>query len=309
MLSSIMFFIPAHIPRLGAGTAASEIDQPPACDSLLQEAKQAEKSRRFSEAAERRRDCLKVYPQAGGDLFQRLGLDYYLDGRFGDAVPAFIQALRLRRDLWGSALFLGISFYRLGQFEKALGPLNESLQLKPDLNEAHFWLGASLLALGHSEAAISDLQLVSKQSNLGSQVGSLLVQAYRKAAEGYYRRVEDADPDSYRAYQLQADLSAWEGKGTEAIIEYREALRRKPDLEGASRAIADLYSQDGFFDEAEKEYEEELRWHPLDGTSRLKVGVYCLERGDWSGHGRTWKWPLESSRILPMPIRQSVKHG
>jgi tetratricopeptide (TPR) repeat protein len=258
------------------------IDQPngsPASDSLLQQAKEAEKSGNFSKAAEHYVDYLRTHPRAASVL-QRLGLDYYLGNRFGDAVPAFMQALKLEPDLWGSALFLGISYYRLGQFEMALTPLRESLRLKPDLDEAHFWLGSSFLALGRSEAAITELERIPKGSSLRLQADSLLVQAYRKAAEANYQRIETTDPDSYRLHQLQADLSAWEGNVTKAIVEYREAIKRKPDLEGAHRAIADLYWQGQQFDLAEKEYEQELFWNPLDGPSRVRVGLYWLRRGD-----------------------------
>jgi tetratricopeptide (TPR) repeat protein len=267
---------------------------PAASDSLLQQAKEAEKSGNFSQAAEQYVDYLRIHPQSAV-VFQRLGLDYYLGNRFGDAVPAFIQALRLDQHLWGSALFLGISYYRLGQFEKALDPLSKSLELGPDLEEAHFWLGSSFLALSRMEAAITELQRIAKGSPLGLQADSLLVQAYRKAAEEHYQRIEATDPDSYRLHQLQAELSAWEGKVTKAIVEYREAIKQKPDLEGAHRAIADLYWQGDFFDLAEKEYEEELRWNPLEGESRLRLGLYWLGRGD----GQRARQDLEvASRVI-----------
>jgi tetratricopeptide (TPR) repeat protein len=94
-------------------TFTNEIDHPPACGSLLQQAKRAERAGKLSGAAEYYLGCLEVEPHAV-DVYQRLGLDYYLGSRFKDAVPVFIKALSLRPDLWGSALFLGISYYRLG---------------------------------------------------------------------------------------------------------------------------------------------------------------------------------------------------
>lgn len=264
---------------LAAGSARNEVDRPSACDSLLQQAKQAEIAGKFADAAKYHLDCLKLEPQVA-DVYQRLGLDYYLDGRFAEAIPVFTKALSLRSDLWGSDLFLGISYYRLGQYQKALGPLKEAIRLKPDLNDAHFWLGASLLAVGRADAAISELQRVAKRSDLGLQADSLLVQAYRKAAEGYYRQIEASSPDSARAYQIRAEHAVWEGKTTEATVEYREALKRNPDIEGIHRAIADLDWQHGLFDEAAKEYAEELRLNPLDGESRLQLGLYWFNRGD-----------------------------
>jgi tetratricopeptide (TPR) repeat protein len=253
----------------------NQSEEPLAVDSLLRQAKEAEERGSFSQAADYYLQYLKIHPRSASVL-QRLGLDYYLSNRFDDAVPTFIQALSLDQNLWGSALFLGISYYRLGQFEKALAPLNESLQLKPDLDEAHFWLGCSLLGLGRAEEAISELRRVPNGSALTLQAESMLVRAYRNAAEEHYQKIGAAGPDSYRGHQLQAELSVWEGRVTKAVVEYREALKQKPDLEGAHRAIADLYWQGGMLDLAEKEYEEELRWHPLDGESRLRLGLYWL---------------------------------
>lgn len=63
-------------------------------------------------------------------------------------------------------------------------------------------------------------------------------------------------------------------------LEGQAPSSKTSNLEGVHRAIAYLYRQGGLFDLAEKEYEEELRWNPLEGESRLRLGLYWLGRGD-----------------------------
>ena len=108
----------------------------------------------------------------------------------------------------------------------------------------------------------------------------LLAQAYRKAAESFYAQIEKLDADSYRAHQLEAESLAWRGELQKAILEYRKALQRKPDLEGAHRGIADLYWEQGAFDRAKNEYEIELRLLPLDDHSHQRLGECWLAQGD-----------------------------
>ena len=133
----------------------------------------------------------------------------------------------------------------------------------------------------------------------------MLAQAYRKAAESFYERIEKLNPDSYRAHQLEAESLAWRGQGQKAILEYRKALERKPDLEGAHRGIADLYWEQGALGRASKEYEAELRLFPLDDHSQLKVGEYWLAQGN--GGRAIQAHPASHSNPKPPVIRNAAR--
>src|SRR5439155_14481636 len=175
---------------------------------------------------------VKEHPERA-DILQRLGLACYLSNRFADAIPPLERALKLNPSLWGAALFLGISDYRTGRFDSALASLQNALRTKPDLSEARFWLGSALLALGKNEDAALQLETVPTGSPERTEADYLLAQAYRKAAESFYAQIERLDADSYRAHQLEAESLAWRGEHQKAILEYRKALQRKPDVEGA----------------------------------------------------------------------------
>ena len=112
------------------------------------------------------------------------------------------------------------------------------------------------------------------------QADFILVRAYRRPTEANYKKIVAAAPDSYRVRGLQAERCVWEGKVTNAVAEYPEATKQKPELEGAHRAIAHLYWQGGQIELAGKECEERLRWNALVGESRRGIGLSWPTRGD-----------------------------
>ncbi|MDQ2774406.1 MAG: tetratricopeptide repeat protein [Acidobacteriota bacterium] len=74
--------------------------------------------------------------------------------------------------------------------------------------------------------------------------------------------VVELDPESYRAHQLRAQMLEELNNDEGAIGEYRDALRRKPDLPNIHFAIGSLYWKDQKFDAAWTELQQELRTNP-----------------------------------------------
>jgi len=244
----------------------------------LQEAKAAEKAQDLGRAAECYTSFLKEHSDRA-DVWQRLGLAYYLDNRLDKAVPALERASRLDPTLWAAELFLGISESRMGQFVSARVHLERALAAKPDVPEGHFWLGSTLMALGQHQEATAELEKVPSGSSLAMDADYQLAHGYRRVAEDYYGRIQKSDADSYRVHQLTAEAFAWNGEYQNAILEYRKALQLKPDLEGAHRGIAEMYWEQRQYEPAAQEYEAELRNYPLDDQAHLRIGEYRLAQG------------------------------
>lgn len=275
--SLLIFFLIGPLPA--AAFSQKTAAAPANAGGLLAQAKRTEEKHDFAHAAAFYQEFLKAHPNQP-EVLQRLGLVYYLSSRFDQAIPVLSKALKQDPSLWGSDLFLGISYYRTGRFDQAEAPLRRALALKPDLNEASFWLGSTLAAKGQPEAAIPYLRRASNDSQLGVEADSLLIEAYRKAAEKYYSRIAKLSPDSYRVHQLKARALAWKGDTGGALLEYQRALQRDPSLEGAHRAMGELYWQEHNFDLAAREFSAELRLNPLDAESNLRMGEYKLAKGD-----------------------------
>ncbi len=269
------------VAAISAALAFGQASTPaqPATDGLLLQAKQAELTHDFPAAAELYQKYLRSHPDQP-EILQRLGLDFYLSGRFGGAIPVLAKAVKLDPSLWGSNLFLGISYYRTGRFSDALGPLQRALKLKPDLPEANLWLGSALLAEHEPESAVPYLQRASADARVGAQADSLLVQACRQAAESYYDRIAKLSPNSYRVDELKGQELAWEGTTVGALLQYQKALNLKPDLEGVHGAMGEIYWQQRQFALAAKEFQAELRLDPLDEESNRRLGEYWVAKGD-----------------------------
>jgi tetratricopeptide (TPR) repeat protein len=244
----------------------------------LQEAKAAEQARDFDRAAESYTSFLKEHPDRA-DIWQRLGLAYYLDNRLDKAAPALERASQLDATLWAAELFLGISESRMGHFVSAQAALERALAIKPDVPEGHLWLGSTLMALGKHEEATAELEKVPSGSSAAMDADYQLARGYRRVAEDYYEHIQKSDANSCRAHQLAAEAFAWHGEYQNAILEYRKALQLKPGLEGAHSGIAEMYWEQRQYERAAQEYEAELRNYPLDDHAHLRIGEYRLAQG------------------------------
>jgi superkiller protein 3 len=246
---------------------------------LIDQAKGAEQKRDFEAAAGFYQDYLKGHPDDSA-ILQRLGLVNCLANRYEAAVQPLAKALRLDPSLWGSALYLGISYYRTDRFAEAAEALRRALELKPGLPDAEFWLGSALLGADQPESAIPHLLSVKANANWGVEAQSLLIKAYRKAAEDHYRRIAAVAPDSARVHLVQAQTLQWKGVNYEALWEAKQALKRDANLEGAHRLIAETYWDEKHFDVAAKEFQAELQINPLDPESNLRLGEFGLAKSD-----------------------------
>lgn len=272
------YILLALIILLASMASATPQQSGAATSDLLAQAKAAELAHNFPRAAE----CYVTYLNDHSDsaeIWQRLGLVYYLDNRYAQAAPALQRAVELNPSLWGANLFLGISEYRMAQFVRAQESVQAALKVNPDVPEGHLWMGSILMALGQREAATAELEKVPAASSVAMDADYLLVKGYRNVAEDYYRKIQQSDANSYRAHQLAAESFAWDGKYQNAILEYRKALQLKPDLEGAHRGIAEMYWEQHQFEQATQEYGVELQKFPLDDEAHLRIGEYLLSQG------------------------------
>jgi tetratricopeptide (TPR) repeat protein len=244
----------------------------------LQEAKAAEQARDFDRAADSYASFLKEHPDRA-DVWQRLGLAYYLGNRLDQAVPALERASQLDATLWAAELFLGISESRMGQFVGAQVALERALAIKPDIPEGHLWLGTTLMALGKHEEATAELEKVPSDSTVAMDADYQLAGGYRRVAEDYYERIQKSDANSYRTHELAAEAFVWSGKYQNAILEYRKTLQLNPGLEGAHRGIAEMYWEQRQYEQATQEYEAELQNYPLDDLAHLRIGEYRFAQG------------------------------
>ena len=90
--------------------------------------------------------------------------------------------------------------------------------------------------------------------------------------------VLQTDADSYRAHELRGEALEAAGKTDEAIEEYRQALKLKPELQTVHFSIGNLYWRGGRMEEALVELQEELKVNPADPNSHYELGDILLSQ-------------------------------
>jgi tetratricopeptide (TPR) repeat protein len=233
----------------------------------LQEAQAAEKSKDYTSAAAAYQSILKVRPQ-WALIHQSLGVVYHLHSRFPEAISALEKALNLDPTLWGSQLFLGMAYYRTNQFLKAIPALQQSLKLNPKLaeNEARLWLGSSYLALARFEEALAQFRRLSEIKPRDLEALYNLAEACNRYSSALFERITASDPESPEAHRLQAEWFEWQDKNDEAIGEYQQVLKVRPDWEEMHLTVGNLYLRKGELEKAARAFEQELRLAPDDPT-------------------------------------------
>ncbi len=108
--------------------------------------------------------------------------------------------------------------------------------------------------------------------------------------------VFESDSDSYRAHELRAQLLEESNDDKGAIAEYRNVLKRKPELQNILFAIGTLYWKDQHFDEARPELQQELKTDPNHPNALYELGDIAAFNGDAQS---AEKYFLEALKIEP----------
>ena len=158
----------------------------------------------------------------------------------------------------------GRQFYRNDQDTQAAEAFRQALKLDPDLAEAHFRLGLTFDALGQEQEAED---------------------AYKKAVEAYKKHLsisgnnEDAEAH-YNLGQTYAGLHLY----GEAVREYRQATRLKPDDAAIHYDLGLALMRLAQYDEASSAFAKSLELDPEnyraeDELAEAREGVKRIRTG------------------------------
>jgi tetratricopeptide (TPR) repeat protein len=102
---------------------------------------------------------------------------------------------------------------------------------------------------------------------------------FRERAQRAFDRISALGADSHRAHQVLAESLVAQERVDEALIEYRAALKLKPDLAGIRLAIGNLLMSQGLATEALEEYRAELLLRPHDPEVHYRMGRALIVLG------------------------------
>jgi Flp pilus assembly protein TadD len=121
-------------------------------------------------------------------------------GRLPEAIPHFVEALRLRPDYPQARVSLGSALASTGHLDAARAQFEEALRLRPDFADGHYNLALVLRATGHLPEAAA-----------------------------HFREALRLKPNFPEAHNDLGVILAESGRKTEAIAQFEAALGLNPD--------------------------------------------------------------------------------
>jgi superkiller protein 3 len=244
----------------------------------------AAQRRDFARAEEEWKKALELEPGSTAAL-NNLGMVYYLEHKYPDAEAVLGQAVKLDPSLANGRVLLGAALWRQGKLDRAVVELDRALNARlPQAAEktARTALHGALFAQGKYARALEVLRPMAEKYPQDVDVLYNLGQTHLQIAANSFRRIALSDPESYRVHQILAESLARQGRYRDAILEYKLALERKPDVAGLHYQIGLLYWTNEENPEGEstaiEEFENELKTNPFDAWSEFRLAQIYRKR-------------------------------
>jgi len=172
---------------------------------LRDEAGEAQNRGDFPTAARKYTELAKLAPDA--EIYEKLGLTYFLGNSYPQAIEAFSDALRMEPQRWASHLFLAESLYKLNRFQEALPHLEVALELEPEQNESRYWLGCTDHALGRFQEAIVHLDEASEHDPQNVDILYALTETYLDYSTVLLSRLDSETPSPSKRMAIDQQIA------------------------------------------------------------------------------------------------------
>jgi tetratricopeptide (TPR) repeat protein len=237
---------------------------------------------RYAEAAQAYEKLLQLVPNTA-EVHARLGLIYFQQAKFGQAVTALRQAIKLKTTLPNTDLLLAMSLSELGQYAEALPTLEKGFKrtTDPALKRASgLQLERNYTGLQQDDKAI---EVALELTRLYPNDPEVLYHASRLFANYAYLttvKIAQVAPESLWLHLAAGEANESQGQSDAALREYREVLSLDPNrpaahfrigrvlLARAQQSTTDTSSEA----EALKEFEQELRLDPTNANAAYEAG-------------------------------------
>jgi tetratricopeptide (TPR) repeat protein len=227
-----------------------------------------------------------------------LGVLLFFQGGHTEAIPHMRAALQLQPDLWRIEALLGIAEKRTGDPKQAQSDLERAF---PNVDDTKIQIQAGLeLVELHTASAQLDkaLSVAGKLEELAPEDPQILLVHYQISRQMMYQSLLSTmmiAPDSAEVHMIMAGELGRQGDRTNAIAQYREAIRLNPMLPGAHFELAEQLrsSSDAALNaQAEDEYKAALKVNPYDVASWRRLGELLSAKGDFQTAEENFKKAL-----------------
>jgi tetratricopeptide (TPR) repeat protein len=227
---------------------------------------------------------------AMAEVHANLGLIYFEERKFDQAVPELRWALKLKPSLTNSAAILAMSLSELGQYNEALPGLEKcfrstdaemkrmcGLQLERTYTSMKRDSKAVEVALELERLYPNDPEVQYHDGKIFGNFAFLTMQKLWQAA-----------PDSIWKHQAEGEALESQGSFEAAIGQYREVLARDPQRPGIhyrlGRILLSRSQKGGSTDdsrEAAKQFQQELQLDPGNGNAAYELAEINRNTGQF----------------------------
>ena len=286
MCGRLLLFVLLAVPVLAAPAGqAPAATAPQSAEDHLNRAKHYVAEQKTDLAIAELKQVIALAP---GNIEARgnLGVLLYFHSDYAGAVPELRATVQAQPDLWKIRALLGMAEDRTGDQQTAREDLEAAFphladeKVRVDAGEVLVDLYSNAGDLEKAASIVSTL-LASRPTD-----PSLLYLSYRIHSDLANRAILTmaiADPESAEIHQAIARELARQGDTTQAIVNYREAIRINPQLPGVHTELGDLlyHSLDEKLQaSAASEFQAALDANPRDEKAELAMGVLAARRGD-----------------------------
>lgn len=201
---------------------------------------------------------------------------------YSAAIDFYRRAIAKDPHLPGLELNLGLAYFKNGQFADALQPFSDELKRHPGDGRLTVLLGMTHYGMGDYLVAIPYLQrgAQSDPSNLElwlTLAHSCLWAKQQECVMRAYKQILTINPDSAEAEMLVGEALDDSGDDAGAIQHFRAAVAANPREPNAHFGLGYLLWTTTHYDEASSEFSQEIAINPDQGQAEAYLGDCLLQ--------------------------------
>lgn len=224
------------------------------------------------------------------EVYGRLGLVYFQEKRFEEAVPVLRKALKLKPSLPNTDVLLAMSLSELGRYKEALPGLDKAFHHvnDPELKRlSGLELQRTYTGLQRDADAVQTALDLARLYPKDPEVLFYTSRLFGNYAYLSMEKLADVAPDSVWRHEATADAYQSAGNYDLAIAEYRRVLELSPTSAGihyrlgrSLLAAARQGAASGSVANAAKEFELELQQDPTNANAAYELAEIHRKAGE-----------------------------
>jgi tetratricopeptide (TPR) repeat protein len=261
-----------------------------AIQNYSQQGQKALMEGRYADAEQAYEKLREMLPQTA-EIHANLGLIYFEERKFSEAVPELRQALKLKPSLAKSESLLSMALSELGEYREALPGLERGFRsADPEIKRmSGLQLERAYLGL-RREAKAAEVALELNRSYADDpEILYHNGRIFGSFAFFNMERLAKVAPDSIWRHQALAEAAESQESFDTAISEYRRVLALNPQQPGIHYRLGrsllarerKSHSQDDLAN-AEKEFAQELAQDPRNGNALYEVAELRRNAGQFA---------------------------